>query len=532
MIVDDEALARYALKMLISKNFSNLEIVGEAENGNEAIEMSKATIPHIILMDVKMPGINGIDAAQEILKNQPDTKILILTAYDNFNYVQDALNIGARGYLLKPIKKDEIVRKINEVIKDIKESKEKTVQSEHVDNKIKVVKPFIEKELVSAFATGCVDIEEIRSYLNFLQEDIKAGYFMLINFGTNYSLHINDAIRNRIHKEKVYEVTSKFLNLLKKCLIGNSIGNLIVIFFPTDSVQPDHLVTSEAIVIAKEIKRKIKVIAKLEVSIGIGNRYFEIEDFRRSFNEANYAMNSAVEKIEVIHYSQIELNLSPETIQYPVKLEEELLEQLRVGNIAESRELVKSIVEKVLNQNAELIIIKDYLSQLVIMVKRTVAHIKGGNRKFENSGALVELNNLYELDEIKLWSINTINSVIDRVEEFKAKKERSALNRIHEFINLNFHKDLTLEMVAAEVGLSRQYVSKTFKEEYGMNFIDYVTLKRLEVAKELLKSGYRNIKEISLKAGYIDPNYFCRIFKKITGVTPKEFRVSNSGIIK
>lgn len=527
MIVDDESLARYALKMLISKNFSNLEIVGEAENGKQAIEMSNALSPHIILMDVKMPGINGIDASQEILSNHPATKILILTAYDNFNYVQDALNIGVKGYLLKPLKKNEIVRKINDIIEDINESKEKRVQSEHIDNKIKVVKPFIERELVSAFATGCVDIEEIRSYLNFLQEDIKAGYFMLINFGTNYSLHINDAIRNKIHKEKVFEVISKFLNLLKKCLIGNSIGSLIVIFFPTDPIQPINLVTNEAIIIANEIKRKVKVIAKLDVSIGIGNIYKEIEDFRKSYNEANYAMNQAIQNIEVIHYSYLDPDFPEDIIQYPVKSEEELLEQLRVGNIMKSRELVKNIIEQLLNQNSDLTLIKEYLSQLIIMVKRTVAHIKGGNKQFENTGALVELNNLFELEEIKLWSINTINLVIDRIEEFKAKKENSTLNRIHEFINLNFHKDLTLEMVASEVGLSRQYVSKTFKEEYGLNFIDYVTLKRIDVAKELLKSGNRNIKEISFKAGYVDPNYFCRIFKKVTGVTPKEFRVSN-----
>lgn len=528
MIVDDESLARYALKMLISKNFSNLEIIGEAENGKQAIEMCNTLSPQIILMDVKMPGINGINASQEILKHHPDAKILILTAYDNFSYVQDALNIGVVGYLLKPIKKNEIIGKLNDIIEDINQSKEKKVQSDYIGDKIKVVKPFIERELISAFASGSVEIEEIRSYLNFLQEDVQAGYFMLVNFETNYSLHINDAIRNKIRKVKVFDVITKSLNLLKKHLIGNSIGSLMVIFFPADPIQPNDLVVDESIIIANEIKRKIKIIAKLDVSIGIGNCYTEIEDFRKSYNEANYAMNHGIQCTEVTHYSHLDRRFfSEDVIQYPIKTENELLEQLRLGNIAKSRELVKNIMEQLLNQNSDIILIKEYVSQLIIMVKRTVAHIKGGNKQFENEGTLIELNNLFELEEIKLWSISTINLVIDRIEAFKAKRESSALNRIHEFINSNFHKDLTLEIVASEVDLSRQYVSKIFKEEYGMNFIDFVTLKRINVAKELLKLGNRNIKEISLKAGYVDPNYFCRIFKKVTGVTPKEFRGNN-----
>lgn len=230
LIVDDEALARYALRVLITRNFPNLEIVGEAENGNQAIELANKLKPHIIIMDVKMPGINGIDASNKILDLYPEMRILILTAYDSFNYVQKALNIGVKGYVLKPLKKDEIVNKIQEIIVNIQTSEQKNDQSTYIDNKIKIVKPFIEKELVSAFAMGSIDINEVKSYLNFLQKDITSGYFMFINYGQNYSMHINDSLRNKINRDKVYEILTKFLSLMKKCIIGNTIGNFIMIF--------------------------------------------------------------------------------------------------------------------------------------------------------------------------------------------------------------------------------------------------------------------------------------------------------------
>lgn len=524
LVVDDEALARYALRVLITKNFPDLEIVGEAESGNQAIELVNKLKPHIIIMDVKMPGINGIDASSTILCLYPETRILILTAYDSFNYVQKALNMGASGYVLKPLKKDEIVNKIQEIIVNIQTSEQKNDQSNNIDNKIKIVKPFIEKELVSAFATGGIDINEVKSYLNFLQRDITSGYFMLINYGQNYSMHINDSLRNKINRTKVNEILTKFLTLMKKCIIGNTIGNYIMIFFPVEQEQPVNSVIDEAVVIANEIQRKIKVIANLDVSIGIGGNYYDIEYFRRSYNEADQAMKNAMKSNGIVHYSLMQTDSGESSFQYPVKLENELMEQLRMGDGDKSKELVNEIFKLVFSQNSDIMSIKEYISQLIVIIKRIVFNM-GVKLKFvENTGLLVELNNLMEIEEIKLWSINTLYSVIEKLEEHKNRKENGAIKKILAYVNKSFNKDITLEMVALEVDLSPQYVSKIFKEELGMNFIDFLTGKRIEYSKELLKSGNGNIREISCLAGYSDPNYFYRIFKKVTGLTPKEYK--------
>lgn len=524
LIVDDEALARYALRVLITRNFPNLEIVGEAESGNQAIELANKLKPHIIIMDVKMPGINGIDASNKILDLYPEMRILILTAYDSFNYVQKALNIGVKGYVLKPLKKDEIVNKIQEIIVNIQTSEQKNDQSTYIDNKIKIVKPFIEKELVSAFAMGSIDINEVKSYLNFLQKDITSGYFMLINYGQNYSMHINDSLRNKINRDKVYEILTKFLSLMKKCIIGNTIGNFIMIFFTVEQEQPVNSVVDEAVVIANEIKRKIKVITNLDVSIGIGGNYKDIEYFRRSYNEANQAMKNAMKSNGIVHYSLLQTDSSESSFQYPVKLENELMEQLRMGDGGKSKELAIDIFKLVFNENSDVMFIKEYISQLIVMIKRIVFNMGIELKRFENTGLLIELNNLMEIEEIKLWSINTLYSIIEKLEEHKNRKENAAIKKIHEYVNKSFNKDITLEMVAMEVNLSPQYVSKIFKEELGMNFIDFITEKRIEYSKELLKSENGNIREISCLAGYSDANYFCRIFKKVTGLTPKEYR--------
>lgn len=524
LIVDDEALARYAFRTLISKNFNNIEVVGEAESGRQAIELNRTLRPDIIIMDIKMPGINGIDASREILGEFPDRRILILTAYDNFNYIQQALHIGVKGYLLKPLKKEEVVEKINKVLQEISESKENAELKAQVEDKIKVVKPFIQKELVSAFITGAVDINEVKSYINFLQDKIEAGYFMLISLGQNDSRHINDSVRNRIYKDKVYDAAVKYLPKMKECIFGNPVGNIIVVFFPVEEADLKNDLIKDSLQIAQEIKRRIKIITGLDVAIGIGSGYSKIENFHYSYEEANNAVRKAVQKNDIVHYHSIQDEPGDHIYEYPVQLECEFLEQIRLGDVSKAKELANDMLSQIFNNCCNPEIIKEHISQFITMLKRTVSQMGIDINLFKNTGILVELSNLRDFEEIKIWCRNSIYTIIERVGLLKQYKNTSIVSQVYECIKNPFCKDITLEMVAEQVGLSPQYLSKIFKDEFGTNFIDYIIDRRISYAKELLKQGDKNIKEISNMVGYEDANYFCRIFKKSTGLTPKQYR--------
>lgn len=527
MIVDDEALARYAFQTLISKNFNDIEIICEAENGRQAIEFNRIYRPDIIVMDIKMPGINGIDASREIINEFPETNILILTAYDNFDYIQQALDIGVKGYLLKPLKKDEVVGKITKVISGLTESESKVDFKQHVDSKIKLVRPFIEKELVSAFITGSIDINEVRSYINFLQEKIEAGYFMLLSCGYSYAESINDSVRNKIHRDKVYDVIIKHLPLMKKCMLGSFVGNVIIVFFPLESMKTSASVKDESLVIGNEIKRRVKVIAGIDIGVGIGRAHTDIEKLRNSYDEANFAVRQAVICNSVVHYNEIENKTIENDGKYPAKLENEFLDSLRIGNIDKARDLNIEIISAIFNYTYDPLTIKEYLSEYITILKRTAVQMGVDEVILHNTGTLMELNSLFELDELMIWCKNALNTLIDQVEAVKQNRNSDVVGKIHDYVNRQFSKDITLEMAAEEVALSPQYLSKLFKEEFGMNFIDYITSKRISYAKELLRNGSMSVKEISRKSGYSDENYFCRLFKKVTGLTPKQYRLGS-----
>ncbi len=115
LLVDDEELARCALRKMVSKLFSDIRIIGEAENGRTALELSRSLNPNIILMDIKIPGMNGLEVSRKLLQERPDVCIIVISAYDNFNYIQEAIRIGIKGYLLKPVRESDLISELSKI---------------------------------------------------------------------------------------------------------------------------------------------------------------------------------------------------------------------------------------------------------------------------------------------------------------------------------------------------------------------------------------------------------------------------------
>ncbi len=524
LIVDDEYLSRYALRTLIAKKFSNLEIAGEAENGRQAIEMNRALRPDIIIMDIKMPGINGIDASCEIVGEFPETNILILTAYDSFDYIKRALDIGVKGYILKPLKESEVCEKLNMVISQIRERENRHDFMETVEAKIKIIRPFMEDELISAFVTGDFNTGKVENYIRFLQEDIQAGYFLLVGTNPGYTGEINDSLRNRIVREKMTDILTKHLPLMKKCHFGKMQGNTAVVFIPVEKRLPGAEVVREAVLIGQQAKRKLKVIGDIDAAVGIGKVYSDIQDFSRSYNEAAHALRLAMAQKEILHFEALGPDLlSNKPCKYPSGLENKLIEQLKAGNIPSAQSYAAQIFEYFLENVKSRDALKEYVCEFITVLKRTIAQMGIHPGVAPNAGALLELGALSSAEEIEVWYKSNVNSLIKQAKKGD-DKNTDVINRVFEYSNKNFNKNITLELAASEVGLSPQYLSKIFKEKCGINFIDYITKKRMEYARELLEGDSKNIKEVSRLAGYEDSNYFCRIFKKETGLNPKQYR--------
>ena len=179
MIVDDEPIEREAFRLLIKNNFNNLLLVTEAQNGFEAIDLSASLKPDIIVMDIKMPGINGLDATSEIKKKSPYVKFIILSAYNQFDYAQQALKIGAEDFIVKPTKMQALADSINNIIDKLKDEQNKRQIHSVLKNKVEDIKPFVENDMIYSIISGCGE-DELRRFAEFLEISFKSCYCMVI----------------------------------------------------------------------------------------------------------------------------------------------------------------------------------------------------------------------------------------------------------------------------------------------------------------------------------------------------------------
>lgn len=154
LIADDEPLQRRALTQLIGRKLPEVEVVCQAANGEEAVAGAKEYHPHLVLMDIKMPGKNGLDAAKEILESAPETKVIMLTAYDEFSYAQTALQLGAVNYLLKPVRPNDLFQALETCLDGLRKTETQHHQSQQAQAQLAELQPQIFSSLVSALING------------------------------------------------------------------------------------------------------------------------------------------------------------------------------------------------------------------------------------------------------------------------------------------------------------------------------------------------------------------------------------------
>lgn len=408
LIADDEMIERQAIQYIIDQNFPTIFETKEASNGREALETASKFQPDIIFFDIKMPGINGLEAARRIHEFLPECRIVLMSAYSYFNYVREALILGADDYITKPAPVSRIVDVLKKVISSLNESRFIKDKGKEIDEKLKHVTECLEKELLVLIVLGNISKSDIDNYFELLDIKCKAYLCAVIHVpnGRSSSCEIDN---NKILSALKEEVNCKGYKSFAQ-FIDNEI--YLLLFIEKDIDENSYIEFSVKLLteINEEIKRKIRI----SLNIGIGSLCYQISDVCKSFLQAKMALK---------------------------------------------------------NNNT---------SDVVINCTDTT-------------------------------DINVV-------------KSNSSIKRVIEFMEKNYDKDITLESVAEKFRMSPFYLSKIFKQESGENFIDYLTLIRVDKAKKFLSDPLNNVKDVCYMVGYNDPNYFTRVFKKKCELTPSEYR--------
>lgn len=492
LLVDDEFYSREGMKQTIPWQDFGCEICGECENAIEALELSKALTPDIVITDIRMPGLDGLSMCKEIKTFLPRCKFIIITGYDDFQYARTAVKMHALDFLLKPIDENELIDAIKKAKAEILEDKTHTSLSS-------------EKMLINIMR-GQSNLENI---YGFFKKDSVIKIILIQNHSYG---HFSSTGQDSIN----YKISSFICSYFK-----NKYANFTVYTLDPHVNRQAIVLDSSCIEIIESLNEIRTTIYNefggiLTISISSDGK---IENIISIYNEAKALLEESF-------YEGTESTILPHPIEKKVFKADWIMTYIK--NIttsfkAHNKDLLKSNIDTLyINmKNVRIdssIVIKSSL-ELFLEIKNILLSYG------LDSSMLYDLNfeNLdLSLYEIKNIISNYIFSSLDSLREFKGRLEESSIEKAILFINENFNKNICLSSVAKEVFLNESYLSRALKKTLGMGFAEYIRKLRIEESIVLLNKGF-SIGDVALKVGYTDYRSFSSNFKKYTGYNPKSY---------
>ncbi len=511
LIADDEGIVTKSLQYIIEKNFGHSCELCIAHNGRQAIELAESFHPDIALLDIQMPGINGLKAIEEIRVFNPDIKTLILTAYDNFDYAKTALRLGAVDYLIKPINKDLIVEQLTKIMQDIDRKRQKQKFSLQEKEKLETALPIVESSFVLSLIMQNESNQNIGQYRRLLDIEEESGLIMVLH-GVDQDGGEKKAVLQD-HYRKISEIIrARFYS----AYICNGVYNKTICMFPIKKIGLDEVSRNAIIQKAGVLKQELYQKLGVHFKIGIGS----VKPWSSMYISYQEALNALRHGgTDVTHIDHLVIQTSDKTLK---RMEDAVAKAVMSGMDHEvRREAMVYLGWMRKNRDLSWEEKRMRILSLYLLIRRmTKDRDLAGGQTGDHLHKLLEVEEEETLSSVFVESLLSIaRSVVIHHETTNYVIEKSI-----EYIQHNYHRDLPLEEVAQVAGMSPYYFSKIFKEVTNSNYSEYLTNIRIDMAKKLLSNPTMNIKQICLHIGYTDPNYFSRIFKKHTGLTPTEFR--------
>ncbi|MFD0712260.1 response regulator [Paenibacillus sp. GCM10027626] len=517
IIVDDEALIRRGTlkKIRAAKLDGRLNFAGEANNGENALALINAVSPDIIITDMRMPEMDGKLLLQTLQQDFPDKKVIVVSGYSDFEYMKEAISAKVVSYLLKPFSRAEIRDALVKAITLLDSERSVQKQLEHREIERQEISYDADLQLLSHLIIGLHRKEKEPGFRSSkLLALAQAKRYVLL---TVYSLNGSDP--------------SNLDSFIEE-------PNAACVYVP--HTQHDHLsfylfydghgdqgLRASAITAAAQIAAK----ASGNLKLGISSEKGALSELFRSYEETMEALNSIRidENGTVVASHGDDSEYSASAVRTWDRTDE-LLFFIESGNVAKTAELTEMMFAYYSEiSDMRLAEVKNEC-RLLVQEVRTILNRNfqiDGNQSPSSSFEAV-LSGFYDLEAIKAHLQTILPSIAEMMLEQHVYSSEHIIDNIKAYIRNNFNKTLTLEKISSLFFLNPSYCSFLFKEKTGINYIDYVNQVRIDNAKAMLENSDDKVYKIAKALGYDNTKYFFRVFKKLTGLTPEEYRTQKN----
>lgn len=545
ILVDDEEDVREGLMEQIHWETYGYIVTDRAENGQEAMEMIERSRPDVVVTDIQMPFMDGLQLAEWIRENYPLTKVIILTGYDEFEYARKAITLQIDEYVLKPFSSQELVQILLKVKEQIEAEVAQTENIHLLRAHYARSLPILREMFLAELMTTRMSLEDIRMKCETFNLSLTEGAYLTAVISPDTSPSCSEAnTENSRETVSLRNGNNRNLQLFAVRNIADELSdsdrNLVfiageeVILITHGDLNAECL-TKQTFQLLEVIREKVEKYLKLTVTIGASAIRNTPESLYLSYQEARQAVdyrlvhgNNRVIWIEDVEASRA----SKPVITLDERNEQRLIRSIKVGTEEERRLVISSMFEE---QTVETASIQDYqiywLEIMALILRLTKESGTNPQELFgSDMNSLIEITSFTGPDELK----NRLRQICDKLAcNYESERHFSARNAVEEakaFIHKNYSdSDLSIGSVCKLLHISTGYFSSIFKKETKMTFVTYLMQVRMNAAKEMLRTTTLKAFEIAEKSGFSDPNYFSFCFRKRFGVSPKEYRTAGEG---
>ena len=528
LLVDDETLIREAISENIQWEEMGFSFMGACENGKQAIEAIEKEQPDLLLTDINMPFVDGMELTKFVYENYPDTKVIIISGFDEFEYAKNAVKYQVLEYILKPITPMEFSETLLRVKKMFDERKEnqrdmKKIRSAYVSNL-----PMVQGRYLHNLLNGTVDYSKLQDKQEELRLNLDANcYNTALVEGDNLepftSQYAN--VKDELALFAIYNITAELIASENCGIAFQGIDEKTAILFMGDEEEMLKLKIKQ---ILPKIHQAIEEFLQIQVTIAVGKTVPRLEELPDSFAKTKSALEykfmlGGNQTIEAEEYEEIRNSAKHVDI---FEWASQIATTIRTNKIEEIAQRIEQFIEQVktsyVNKNRSFVYVQNLVLSVINLLElpeELEEEIYGQERNF--------MKQIYEcenLDEIELRLRGTFRYICNLMSNQRDSYGKRQAMMALEYIEKNYaDSTVSLNSVCTALAMSTSYFSSIFKNYTGETFIESLTKKRMEKAKILLEQGNLKTYEIAEAVGYSDAHYFSVAFKKMVGKTPTEY---------
>lgn len=522
MIVDDEDRIRQGLTKLIEWEEYGLEVIAEAANGKAALEKLDEMQINIVITDIKMPLMDGIKLIQEIHNRKLGIRIIVLSGYDDFSFVKNAMKCGAENYLLKPINKEELLSTIKDMLEDME-----TKRLFEIQNRAGLV--YLRNNTLNHIIKNEIKLNELRDKSELLELDIiwKSNMqIAIIQPQFVYRENNSGSEGKEILLSSIFNICEKSIEQGNSCIIFTD-SNSNIVFILDGTVYGAETIKSELI----KCQKNMLMYLKIHSSAAVGNLVESHRNLHQSYEQALKALDYKIVygHDKVIFYSDIQNHF--ERSQENIFLHDEWIANcitalqkdelvICIDKIFSAIKIQSGVLspEQIRNITMKLIInILHKAREFYINTEKIMNH-----NEYMVFGTISQAN---DIEELKRITLDIGLKVIEDIQQLQNRKYSKLVSHVISYIEENFSmQDICLKTLANQMDISAVHLGRTFKNETGIFFSDYLNRIRIQEAKKMLLETNIKIRDITEKVGFVNTSYFFTVFKKFAGVTPGEIR--------